>query len=182
MRIHPAESRVRMLAQQTPSAFVAFDILADGPDDLRAVPFGQRRQRLEAAVEALDRPVYLTPETRNVDTARDWFERFEGAGLDGVIAKRLDEPYKPGVRSMLKIKHLRTVDVVVAGYRWNRGEEGRFVGSLLLGLYDDAGVLHFVGHTSNSSSFSIPTSATTTWASAAAAPPAPRAAGQARAI
>jgi ATP-dependent DNA ligase len=149
MRIHPAESRVRMLAQQTPTSFVAFDILAEDGQDLRNTPFGERRRRLEARLDSVPRPVHVTPATLDRELARDWFERFEGAGLDGVIAKNMDEPYKPGVRSMVKIKHLRTVDCVVGGFRWNRGEEGRSVGSLLLGLYDDQGVLHFVGHTSS---------------------------------
>jgi ATP-dependent DNA ligase len=149
MRIHPAESRVRMLAEQTPSSFVAFDLLAVGSDDLRQQPFGERRRRLEEELAALGAPVHVTPATDGPDRAQDWFERFEGAGLDGVIAKRLDEPYRPGLRAMLKIKHLRTVDCVVGGFRWNKGEEGRSVGSLLLGLYDEAGVLHHVGHTSS---------------------------------
>lgn len=149
LRIHPAQSRVRLLAGQTPAAFVAFDLLAVAKEDLRASPFGDRRQRLTAALAGIARPVHLTPATRDPNVARDWFDRFEGAGLDGVIAKRLDEPYRPGVRSMVKVKHLRTVDCVVGGFRWNRGEERRSVGSLLLGLYDDQGVLHHVGHTSS---------------------------------
>ena len=149
MRIHPAASRVRMLAQKTPASFVAFDLLADGDDDLRASPFGERRARLETRLAGVGTPVYVTPATADPATAQDWFERFEGAGLDGVVAKRTDEAYRPGVRSMVKIKHLRTVDCVVGGFRWNRGEEGRSVGSLLLGLYDEGGVLHFVGHTSS---------------------------------
>lgn len=149
MRIHPAESRVRMLSQQTPSAFVAFDLLAADGEDLRALPLQERRQRLEIILADVGEPVYLTPETKARELAQDWFERFEGAGLDGVIAKRLEEPYKPGRRDWLKIKHLRTVDCVVGGFRWNRGEEDRSVGSLLLGLYDDSGVLHHVGHTSS---------------------------------
>jgi ATP-dependent DNA ligase len=149
LRIHPAESRVRMLAEQTPSSFVAFDILALEAEDLRQRPFGERRRILEDTLAAVGPPVYLTPATRDPGQAQDWFERFEGAGLDGVIAKRLDEPYRAGVRSMLKIKHLRTVDCVVGGFRWNKGEEGRSVGSLLLGLYDENGVLHQVGHTSS---------------------------------
>lgn len=149
MRIHPAESRVRLLAGQNPSSFVAFDLLATSDEDLRQAPFAERRTRLESVLAGIGAPVYLTPATHDVAMAQDWFERFEGAGLDGVIAKRLDEPYRPGARSMLKIKHLRTVDCVVGGYRWNRGEEGRSVGSLLLGLYDERGVLHHVGHTSS---------------------------------
>jgi ATP-dependent DNA ligase len=148
-RIHPAESRVRKLAAETPASFVAFDLLADGDDDLRGVPFRQRRARLEQVLGRVEPPVYVTPMTRDRDEAVDWFERFEGAGLDGVVAKRGDGVYQPGVRAMLKIKHLRTVDCVVGGFRWNRGEEGRSVGSLLLGLYGSDGVLHHVGHTSS---------------------------------
>jgi len=148
-RIHPAESRVRKLAAETPSSFVAFDLLADGGRDLRAAPFAERRAGLEAALRDVDAPAYLTPMTRDRDEALDWFERFEGAGLDGVVAKRADGVYQPGARAMLKIKHLRTVDCVVGGFRWNRGEEGRSVGSLLLGLYDGDRVLHHVGHTSS---------------------------------
>ena len=149
MRIHPAESRVRMLAEATPTSFVAFDLLAEAGEDLRATPFATRRERLVSLVGSLGPPVFLTPSTADRDLALDWFERFEGAGLDGVIAKRVDEVYKPGARGWLKIKHLRTVDCVVGGFRWNRGEEGRSVGSLLLGLYDAGGTLHHVGHTSS---------------------------------
>ena len=149
MRIHPAESRVRMLAGQTPASFVAFDLLALGGEDLREAPFQERRDHLTRTLADAKAPVYLTPATPDAVLAQDWFERFEGAGLDGVIAKRLDEPYKPGLRSLIKIKHLRTVDCVVGGYRWNRGEEGSAVGSLLLGLYDGSGVFHHVGHTSS---------------------------------
>ena len=149
MRIHPAASRIRMLASQTPAAFVAFDLLAEGEDDLRKAPFSLRRERLESLFGADSPPVHLTPATTDPALARDWFDRFEGAGLDGVIAKKLDDTYHPGQRNMLKIKHLRTVDCVVGGFRWNRGEEGRSVGSLLLGLYDASGVLHHVGHTSS---------------------------------
>src|SRR5581483_10566235 len=144
LRIHPAESRVRMLARQTPASFVAFDVLAVGMEDLRGLPFGVRRQRLEEALQGTRAPAHVTPATLDPAVARDWFDRFEGAGLDGVVAKRLDEPYKPGVRAMVKVEHLRTVDCVVGGFRWNRGEEGKSVGSLLLGLYDDNGVLHHV--------------------------------------
>jgi ATP-dependent DNA ligase len=149
MRLHPAESRVRMLSEKTPSSFVAFDLLALDGEDLRQAPFAERRSRLEALVKDLPPPVYLTPMTRDRNLARDWFDRFEGAGLDGVIAKRRDEAYKPAARGWLKIKHLRTVDCVIGGFRWNRGEEGRSVGSLLLGLYGENGVLHHVGHTSS---------------------------------
>jgi ATP-dependent DNA ligase len=149
MRIHPAASRIRMLSGQTPASFVAFDLLAEAGQDLRAVPFGERRARLESLLTAVPPPAHITPATHDRATALDWFERFEGAGFDGVVAKRLDERYQPGVRAMAKIKHLRTVDCVVGGFRWNKGEEGRSVGSLLLGLFDAAGVFHHVGHTSS---------------------------------
>ena len=149
LRIHPAESRVRMLSKETPASFVAFDVLAEDGKDLRESAFGERRGRLEAVLADVGPPVHITPATSDPEKARDWFERFEGAGLDGVVAKRLDEPYKPGVRAMVKIKHLRTVDCAVGGFRWNRGAEGTSVGSLLLGLYDDEGVFHHVGHTSS---------------------------------
>lgn len=148
-RIHPAASRIARLAAETPAAFVAFDLLAEGSDSLIAEPFAARRERLERLLGRARPPAYLTPATRDPAVARDWFERFEGAGFDGVIAKPLDAPYQPGKRAMLKIKHLRTAECVVGGFRWNRGEEGRSVGSLLLGLYDDDGILHFVGHTSS---------------------------------
>lgn len=148
-RIHPAESRVRKLAGETPAAFVAFDLLALGGEDLRKASFGERRRRLEEALGDVGSPVYLTPATADPAVAQDWFERFEGAGFDGVVAKRLDQPYQPGARAMAKIKHLRTADCVVGGFRWNKGEDGRSVGALLLGLYDEAGVFHHVGHTSS---------------------------------
>ncbi|MEX2081099.1 MAG: ATP-dependent DNA ligase [Dehalococcoidia bacterium] len=149
LRIHPAESRVRKLAAETPTSFVAFDLLAVDGEDLRRQPFAQRRARLEAVAGGVGPPVFVTPATTDPGVARDWFDRFEGAGLDGVIAKPLGGPYQPGVRAMAKIKHLRTADCVVGGFRWNRGEEGRSVGSLLLGLYDGDGVFHHVGHTSS---------------------------------
>lgn len=149
LRLHPAASRVRRLAAETPASYVAFDLLAKGEDDLRGLPFETRRQRLGALLHGVPAPIHLTPATQDAATARDWFDRFEGAGFDGVIAKRLDGRYQPGVRAMAKIKHLRTVDAVVAGFRWNKGEQGRSVGALLLGLYDDAGVLSYVGHTSS---------------------------------
>ena len=145
LRIHPAKSRVAMLAGETPASFVAWDLLALGDEDLRAVPFSDRRARLEAALAGAQAPVHLTPATRDRDRAQDWFQRFEGAGLDGVIAKRLDEPYRPGERAMIKVKHARTADVVVAGFRWHKNGPGTAVGSLLLGLYDDEGTLHHVG-------------------------------------
>ncbi|MGI8424389.1 MAG: ATP-dependent DNA ligase [Chloroflexota bacterium] len=149
LRLHPAESRVRKLASETPSSFVAFDLLALGDDDLRAKPFGERRALLERFLKDAAPPAFLTPATGDASVAADWFERFEGAGLDGVVSKRLDQPYQPGVRAMVKVKHLRTVDCVLGGFRWNKGETGRSVGSLLLGLHDEAGVLHLVGHTSS---------------------------------
>lgn len=149
LRIHPAESRVRKLAAEIPASFVAFDLLADGGDDLRARPMAERRARLEKALATVPAPVHLTPATTDVTTAQQWFESFEGAGLDGVIAKRADSTYQPGVRAMAKIKHLRTADCVVGGLRWYKNEHEKAVGSLLLGLYDEDGVLHHVGHTSS---------------------------------
>ena len=143
LRIHPAESRVAMLAEETPAGFVAFDLLAEGDTDLRGQPFRERRARLEAALEQAKAPVYLTPATTDRDIVGEWFERFEGVGLDGVIAKPLDGEYEEGKRTMLKVKHLRTADCVVAGFRVHK--DGVGVGSLLLGLYDDDGVLHHVG-------------------------------------
>ncbi|MPZ22982.1 MAG: ATP-dependent DNA ligase [Dehalococcoidia bacterium] len=148
-RIHPAESRVRKLAAETPSSFVAFDLLAAGDNDLMALPQAKRRQRLQEILGDPAPPLYLTPSTSDPATAGDWFERFEGAGLDGVIVRKDDLPYLPDQRSLVKVKHQRTADCMVGGFRWNRGEEGRLVGSLLLGLYDSAGVLHHVGHTSS---------------------------------
>jgi ATP-dependent DNA ligase len=149
LRIHPAASRVAMLAEQTPASFVGFDMLAIDDTDLRPTPQADRRARLEDALANAPRPVHLTPATRDAGTAADWFDRFEGAGLDGVVAKRLDSPYEPGKRSMLKIKHARTADCVVAGFRWHKNGPGTHVGSLLLGLYDDGGTLHHVGVTSS---------------------------------
>jgi ATP-dependent DNA ligase len=141
-RIHPASSRVRLLAEQTPASFVAFDLLASGSTDLRSSGFARRR---EALVDALGRsrpPVHLTPATTDRAVAADWFSRFEGAGLDGVVAKSADLPYLEDQRAMWKVKHERTGDFVVAGFRWHKS--GRGVGSLMLGLYE-AEVLHHVG-------------------------------------
>ncbi len=149
LRLHPAESRVRMLSKQTPAAFVAFDMLGEGDENLMHTPFGERRARLERYFETAKPPAYLTPSTADPRVAQDWFERFEGAGFDGVIAKPVDGLYLPGKRAMAKIKHLRTADCVVGGFRWNKGEEGKSVGSLLLGLYSEDGVFHHVGHTSS---------------------------------
>ncbi|MDG4766977.1 ATP-dependent DNA ligase [Solwaraspora sp. WMMD406] len=142
-RIHPAASRIRLLADQTPASFVAFDLLALDDEALLDQPFTTRRRRLVAALAAVAAPMYVTPVTTDLDTARRWFEVFEGAGLDGVIAKPADLGYEPGKRSMFKVKHGRTADVVLAGFRWHKS--GPVVGSLLLGLYDDDGVLHHVG-------------------------------------
>ena len=143
-RIHPAESRIRRLAAETPSSFVAFDLLAVGDRDLTGEPFARPAGRARARAAAGPRPpIHVTPITADPDTARDWFTRFEGAGLDGVIAKPAELPYKPNERVMLKVKHKRTADGVVAGFRVHKSGDG--VGSLLIGLYDDAGTLHHVG-------------------------------------
>ncbi|HEX9529760.1 MAG TPA: ATP-dependent DNA ligase [Acidimicrobiales bacterium] len=147
LRLHPADSRVRMLAAQIPARFVAFDVLGLGAADLRAVPFAERRARLEEALGAAQPPVHLTPATRDVGVARDWFERFEGAGLDGVVAKRTTLPYREDERVMIKVKHERTADCVVAGFRWHKS--GPIVGSLLLGLYDEHRTLHHLGVTAS---------------------------------
>src|SRR5881296_235310 len=145
LRIHPAESRVKLLAEQSPASYVAWDLLALGDEDLREAPLAARRERLERALDGAVPPVHLSPATQDRALAEDWFRRFEGAGLDGVMAKRLDEPYRAGERTMVKIKHSRTADCVVAGFRWHKNGAGTMVGSLLLGLYDDAGTLHHVG-------------------------------------
>jgi ATP-dependent DNA ligase len=146
-RIHPAASRVDMLARTTPASFVAFDLLALGPRDLRPAPFSERRALLEKALKGAKAPVHLTPATADAAVARDWFARFEGAGLDGVVAKKLDLPYREDERVMMKVKHERTADCVVAGFRWHKS--GPVVGSLLLGLFDEAGVLHHLGVTAS---------------------------------
>ncbi len=144
LRIHPAASRIKLLASQTPASLVCFDLLALGEEDLRARPFRERRTRLEALLAGAEPPLHLTPATGSHALAEDWFQRFEGAGLDGVVAKSLDGIYEPDKRVMLKIKHEREADCVVAGFRWHKDGEGQ-VGSLLLGLYDAAGALHHVG-------------------------------------
>jgi len=149
LRIHPAASRVKLLASQMPASFVAWDLLAIDDEDLRGARQDERRSRLERVVAANGHEsVHLTPATRDRTMAIDWFDRFEGAGLDGVIAKRLDAPYQPGKRAMIKLKHQRTADCVVAGFRWHKNGPGTHVGSLLLGLFDDTGRLHHVGVTS----------------------------------
>lgn len=145
LRIHPAASRVKMLADEKPSSFVAWDLLAEGDEDLRAQPQTERRRRLELALAPCKPPVHITPATRDRAIAQRWFEDFEGAGLDGVMAKPIDAPYQPGKRAMLKIKHQRTAECVIAGFRWYKGGKGTLVGSLLLGLYDAEGTLHHVG-------------------------------------
>jgi ATP-dependent DNA ligase len=144
LRIHPAASRVAMLAAATPASFIAWDVLALDDDDLRSRAQKERRAIIEAELAGAPPPLHLTPATLDADVARDWFERFEGAGLDGVIAKPLDAPYQPGKRAMFKVKHVRTADCVVAGFRWHKEGAG-MVGSLLLGLFDDDGSLHHVG-------------------------------------
>lgn len=146
LRIHPAASRVKLLAAEIPASYVAWDLLAIGDEDLREVPLEQRRKRLEKVL-ADTTDVHLSPATRDRALAEDWFRRFEGAGLDGVMAKRLDSTYRAGERTMIKVKHKRTADCVVAGFRWHKTGPGTMVGSLLLGLYDDAGDLHHVGVT-----------------------------------
>jgi ATP-dependent DNA ligase len=149
MRLHPAASRVAKLAAETPSSFVAFDVLALGDDDIRARPQSERRARLEAALARAGGQIHLTPCTRDRAIAEDWFHRFEGAGLDGVVAKHEGATYQPGKRVMIKVKHTRTADCLVGGFRWHKTGPGQLVGSLLLGLYDDAGDLHHVGFTSS---------------------------------
>jgi ATP-dependent DNA ligase len=142
-RIHPAESRINLLAEQTPASFVAFDLLALGDESLLEVPFAERQARLRTTLDGVEPPVYLTAISRDVATAERWFETFEGAGLDGVVAKAADLPYGPDQRLMTKVKHVRTADCVVAGFRWHKS--GPIVGSLLLGLYNDAGDLQHIG-------------------------------------
>jgi ATP-dependent DNA ligase len=149
MRLHPAASRVARLAAETPSSFVAFDLLAEGDQDLRERPQSERRARLETALARAGGQVHLTPSTRDRAVAQDWFHRFEGAGLDGVVAKHESTTYQPGKRVMIKVKHTRTADCVVGGFRWHKSGPGELVGSLLLGLYDEAGALHHVGFTSS---------------------------------
>jgi ATP-dependent DNA ligase len=143
-RIHPAASRVKLLSEQTPAGFVAFDLLALGDEDLTERPFAERRQRLVEALAGAKPPVYVTPATDDLETARRWFAQFEGAGLDGLIAKGVDLTYQPDKRVMSKIKHKRTADCVVAGYRVHKSGDDR-IGSLLLGLYDERDVLVSVG-------------------------------------
>ncbi|MGH7778073.1 MAG: ATP-dependent DNA ligase [Candidatus Dormibacterales bacterium] len=146
-RVHPAESRVRLLSSTTPASLVAFDLLALGNEDFTPRPLSERRGRLQSELEGAPGSVHLTPCTLDPDVAQDWFTRFEGAGLDGVIAKPWGSRYLPGKRGWVKVKHERTADCVVIGFRWS--SDGASLGSLLLGLYDRAGELHYVGHTSS---------------------------------
>jgi ATP-dependent DNA ligase len=148
LRLHPAASRVAKLAAATPASFVAFDLLAVGRKNLMMRPQAARRAQLEELLAAAKPPLYLTPATRERAVALDWLERFEGAGLDGVVVKPEGAPYQPGKRAMLKVKHARTADCVVAGFRYHKSGRDA-VGSLLLGLYDDAGTLQHVGVTSS---------------------------------
>jgi len=145
LRLHPAASRVKMLSRQIPASVVFFDILCEGDQDLTGVAFQERRRKLESILGSAAPPIHLTPATRDSGIAEDWFRRFEGAGLDGVIAKSIDGIYEPDKRVMLKIKHQRDCDCVVAGFRWHKTGDGTAVGSLLLGLYDDSGSLQHVG-------------------------------------
>jgi ATP-dependent DNA ligase len=146
-RIHPAASRINLLAGQTPASFVAFDLLAEGDEDLRPLPQVERRQRLKAVMRNARPPLHITPCTTDRELAAEWFDAFEGAGLDGVVAKPDHLPYRENERVMLKVKHERTADCVVAGFRWHKS--GGVIGSMLLGLYDDKGTLHHVGVTAS---------------------------------
>ena len=145
LRLHPAASRTKRLAGEVPASVVFFDLLAEGDRDLRPVPFRERRAALEEMLARATPPLHLTPATRERATATDWFQRFEGAGLDGVMAKPAEGLYESDKRVMLKVKHERDCDCVVAGFRWHKGSDDTAVGSLLLGLYDDAGHLEHVG-------------------------------------
>jgi ATP-dependent DNA ligase len=145
LRLHPAESRIKLLAREIPASIVFFDLLALGDRDLRAAPFSERRAELERVLKDVRPPLHLTPASHARAVAEDWFRRFEGAGLDGVMAKPASGRYEPGKRVMLKVKHERECDCVVAGFRWHKGSERTAVGSLLLGLYDDDGALQHVG-------------------------------------
>lgn len=145
-RIHPAESRINMLSEQTPAELVAFDLLADRGEDLREHPFSERRDRLVKLASELEFPWHLTPQTDDEGTAQEWFHEFEPAGCDGIIAKKPDLTYQHGKRAMIKIKHRRTIDVVVGGFREHK--DGGKIGSLLLGLYNEDGDFHFIGHCS----------------------------------
>ena len=145
LRIHPAASRVKLLSREIPASIVFFDLLSEGDRDLRAMPFKDRRRILELLLSSAAPPIHLTPATSESSLAADWFRRFEGAGLDGVIAKPVSGTYEPNKRMMLKVKHERECDCVVAGFRWHKKGVRAAVGSLLLGLFDDTGTLQHVG-------------------------------------
>jgi ATP-dependent DNA ligase len=149
LRLHPAASRVAKLADETPASFVAFDVLAAAGRDVRDAPQRERRALLDETLAGVRPPIHLTPVTRDPAVAAEWLSRFEGAGLDGVIAKPELGTYQPGKRAMIKVKHARTAECAVAGFRWHKGGRGERVGSLLLGLYDDRGHLQHVGVTSS---------------------------------
>ena len=145
LRIHPAASRVKLLSQQSPASIVFFDLLCEGDRDWRSEPFERRREKLESLLASAVPPIHLTPATRELRVASDWFRRFEGAGLDGVMAKPVSGTYQSDKRVMFKVKHERDCDCVVAGFRWHKGGEGTAIGSLLLGLFDGSGALQHVG-------------------------------------
>ena len=145
LRIHPAASRIKLLSEQIPASIVFFDLLCEGKKDLRAEPFAKRRERLESILSSAKPPLHVTPVTRDFDMASDWFRRFEGAGLDGVVAKPVAGTYESNKRVMLKVKHERDCDCVVAGFRWHKKGDRDRIGSLLLGLFNDAGKLQHVG-------------------------------------
>jgi ATP-dependent DNA ligase len=149
LRLHPAASRVAKLSKETPAEFVAFDLLATGGRDLRETAQAERRRLLEELLADTVRPLHLTPATRDREVAEGWLSRFEGAGLDGVVAKAEDGAYKPGKRAMIKVKHARTADCVVAGFRWHKAGRNELIGSLLLGLFDEDNRLQHVGVTSS---------------------------------
>jgi ATP-dependent DNA ligase len=149
MRLHPAASRVKKLASEIPASVVFWDVLAIGDEDLRSTPLRDRRARLERLLAHAAPPLHVTPATTDHALAEDWFKRFEGAGLDGVMAKPLGGVYEPNKRTMFKVKHERTCDCVVGGFRWHKNGAGTHVGSLLLGLYDKGGALQHVGVTAS---------------------------------
>ena len=145
LRLHPAASRVKLLSKEIPASIVFFDLLCEGDRDLRGITFHERRRELESLLSSAAPPIHLTPATSELTVAADWFSRFEGAGLDGVIAKPISGTYEPNKRVMLKVKHERDCDCVVAGFRWHKNGKGTAVGSILLGLFDDSGALQHVG-------------------------------------
>ena len=145
LRLHPAASRVKLLSRESPASVVFFDLLCEGDRDLRPQPFQVRRKKLESLLSSATPPVHITPATGDLSVAADWFRRFEGAGLDGVMAKLASGAYESDKRVMLKVKHERDCDCVVAGFRWHKNGDGTKVGSLLLGLFDDSGALQHVG-------------------------------------